>query len=168
MFFNYYFLFVIQVIGVLMMILAIWMLADPTFLMSLSQEQNNYHYGIYILLAVGALLVVVSFFGCCGAFKESQCMLVSFFCCLLVVLTAEVAAGVWATYNSAKLETLARSTIKYTVSNEYGTIPSRTLAFDSFQKMVSLHTQLALFKFLFAYFIFSWNVAVLKVRTFLS
>jgi CD81 antigen len=126
--------FLFWIVGVLMMILAIWMLVDPTFLMSLTQEENHYYYGLYILLAVGALLVVVSFLGCCGAFKESQCMLVSFFCCLLVVLTAEVAAGVWAFHNNTKLESLARATIKHTVSNEYGIIPSRTVAFDAFQK----------------------------------
>jgi CD81 antigen len=60
-----------------MMILAIWMLVDPTFLMSVTQEESHYYYGLYILLAVGALLIILSFFGCCGAFKESQCMLVS-------------------------------------------------------------------------------------------
>lgn len=29
----------------------------------------------YLLIAIGALLVVIGFLGCCGAVRESQCML---------------------------------------------------------------------------------------------
>lgn len=31
--------------------------------------------GVYILIAAGALMMVVGFLGCCGAIKESPCML---------------------------------------------------------------------------------------------
>lgn len=31
--------------------------------------------GVYILIAAGALMMVVGFLGCCGAMKESPCML---------------------------------------------------------------------------------------------
>lgn len=31
--------------------------------------------GVYILIAAGALMMVVGFFGCCGAIQESPCML---------------------------------------------------------------------------------------------
>lgn len=57
--------------------LAVWMLVDPTFMISLAQEQQNYQYALFILLAIGILMVLLAFCGCCGAFKESQCMLVS-------------------------------------------------------------------------------------------
>jgi len=30
---------------------------------------------VYIIIAVGAALMLVSFFGCCGAVKENRCML---------------------------------------------------------------------------------------------
>lgn len=59
-----------------------------------------------------------------------------FFCCLLLVLTAEIAAGAWGYYNNDKLEVVFKNTIKHTVSHEYGQIPSRTFAFDSFQQIV--------------------------------
>lgn len=58
-------------------ICAIWMLTDPTFLFSMTQEDNHYYIALYIFLAVGALMLIVAFLGCCGAFKESQCLLVS-------------------------------------------------------------------------------------------
>lgn len=31
--------------------------------------------GVYILIVAGALMMVVGFLGCCGAIRESQCML---------------------------------------------------------------------------------------------
>jgi uncharacterized membrane protein len=53
------------------------MLTDPTFLVSMTQEEKHYYIALYIFFAVGALMLLVAFLGCCGAFRESQCMLVS-------------------------------------------------------------------------------------------
>lgn len=52
------------------------MLTDPTFYMSMAQDESSYYIGIYLFLAVGLLMFIVGFLGCCGAIKESQCMLV--------------------------------------------------------------------------------------------
>ena len=32
-------------------------------------------YAAYVLIGVGAFVLIVGFFGCCGAIKESRCML---------------------------------------------------------------------------------------------
>ncbi|XP_034568026.1 tetraspanin 35 [Notolabrus celidotus] len=48
----------------------------------------------YLLIAIGALLLVIGFLGCCGAVKESKCMLLLFFIIVLVVFIAEVAGAV--------------------------------------------------------------------------
>ncbi|CAO1419547.1 unnamed protein product [Diamesa hyperborea] len=120
-------------VGIAMVGLGVWMLTDPTFVISMTQEQSHYYYALYIFLTVGVLMVIVAFFGCCGAFKESSCMLVSFFCCMLIVLTAEIAAGVWSLQNGNKFETFVRSNVKHSISQEYGVLPSRTVAIDGFQ-----------------------------------
>ncbi|KAH0618962.1 hypothetical protein JD844_018539 [Phrynosoma platyrhinos] len=52
--------------------------------------------GLYVLVGAGALMMIVGFFGCCGAARESQCLLGAFFTCLLVIFAAEVTAGVFA------------------------------------------------------------------------
>lgn len=122
------------VVGFLIVSLAIWMLSDPTFLISITQNETHYLIALYIFLAVGGLMLVVAFFGCCGAFKESQWMLTSFFCCLLMVLVAELAAGAWAFQNSDKLDNVVRSAVKETVQTQYGIIPTRTETLDAFQK----------------------------------
>lgn len=48
----------------------------------------------YLLIALGALLLVIGFLGCCGAMKESKCMLLLFFIIILLVFIAEVAGAV--------------------------------------------------------------------------
>ncbi|XP_048504772.1 CD82 antigen-like isoform X2 [Athalia rosae] len=114
-------------------ILAIWMLTDPTFIVSLAQEEHNYHAGLYILLAAGVLMLIVALLGCCGAFRESQCMLVGFFSCLLVVIVAQIAAGAWLYTNSDRLKQLVKSSAANTIKTEYGLIESRTAAMDAIQ-----------------------------------
>ncbi|NXM78806.1 TSN2 protein, partial [Serilophus lunatus] len=52
--------------------------------------------GLYVLVGAGAIMSAVGFFGCCGAARESQCLLGAFFACLLVIFAAEVTAGVFA------------------------------------------------------------------------
>uniref|UniRef100_A0A182MG97 Tetraspanin n=1 Tax=Anopheles culicifacies TaxID=139723 RepID=A0A182MG97_9DIPT len=122
------------VVGFLIVSLAIWMLSDPTFLISMTQNEKNYTIGLYIFLTVGGLMLIVAFLGCCGAFKESQWMLTSFFCCLLMVLVAELAAGAWAFQNSNKLDNVVRSAVKEAVQTQYGVIPARTATLDAIQK----------------------------------
>ncbi|KAG7190024.1 hypothetical protein KM043_006174 [Ampulex compressa] len=120
-------------VGLTGVIVAIWMLADQTFLVTLAQEQHNFNAGLYILLAAGILMLTVAFLGCCGALRESQCMLVGFFSCLLVVIVAQIAAGAWLYTNSNRLEDLVKSSVINTVKNEYGERESRTQTVDAFQ-----------------------------------
>ncbi|XP_073704919.1 tetraspanin 35 [Garra rufa] len=48
----------------------------------------------YLLIAVGAVLLILGFLGCCGAIKESRCMLLMFFVIILIVFIAEVAGAI--------------------------------------------------------------------------
>ncbi|KAF3700615.1 Tetraspanin-1 [Channa argus] len=48
----------------------------------------------YLLIAIGVLLVVIGFLGCCGAIRESRCMLLLFFIIVLLVFIAEVAGAI--------------------------------------------------------------------------
>ncbi|NWW67127.1 TSN2 protein, partial [Ifrita kowaldi] len=52
--------------------------------------------GLYVLVGAGAVMSAVGFFGCCGAARESQCLIGTFFACLLVIFAGEVTAGVFA------------------------------------------------------------------------
>ncbi|XP_026167833.1 CD9 molecule a isoform X2 [Mastacembelus armatus] len=62
-----------------------------------------FYTGVYILIGAGALMMVVGFLGCCGAIKESPCMLGLFFFFLLIIFAVEVAAGIWGFSNQSKV-----------------------------------------------------------------
>lgn len=41
------------------------------------QELSQLIYVSYLLIALGCVLVVIGFLGCCGAIRESRCMLLT-------------------------------------------------------------------------------------------
>lgn len=107
------------------------MLTDPYFT-SMAQDQLNYNFGIF-LLVVGIFLFIVGFLGCCGILRESKCLLVLFFCVLLLILVAEISAAVWAYTNKDGFESLVKENVKKTVSDEYGDDSTKSQAFDYIQ-----------------------------------
>ncbi|XP_074659744.1 CD9 antigen-like [Tubulanus polymorphus] len=60
--------------------------------------------GAYVLIAVGCIIMVLGFLGCCGAIRESQCMLVSFFILLFIIFAVLLGAGIWAVVNKDSLK----------------------------------------------------------------
>ncbi|XP_051911084.1 tetraspanin-8-like [Hippocampus zosterae] len=50
--------------------------------------------GVDLLIAVGVIVMLLGFLGCCGAIKENRCMLILFFASLLLVFILLLAAGI--------------------------------------------------------------------------
>ncbi|KAI3385173.1 hypothetical protein SNEBB_001222 [Seison nebaliae] len=73
----------------------------------ISEETENYRslvddsskttllYISFLIVAVGACIFVVGFFGCCGAIKESRCLISFYMVFLLMVMCGELAIGVF-------------------------------------------------------------------------
>ncbi|XP_044739611.1 CD151 antigen-like [Chrysoperla carnea] len=122
--------FIFWIIGIALTALAIWVLTDRT---DLQTFDKNYTVGSYILLIAGILIVIVSFFGCCGAFKESRCLLIAFSSCLLVIIVLELSAGIWADYNKERLEPYLRKQAQKTIEDDYWTQELSRKAFNSIQ-----------------------------------
>jgi len=68
-----------------------------------TESPSVFFTGVYLLIVAGALMMVVGFLGCCGAIRESPCMLGLFFFFLLLIFAAEVAAGIWGLSNREKV-----------------------------------------------------------------
>jgi len=47
-----------------------------------------------VFIVIGVILFVVSFFGCCGSLFENRCMIYTYVSLLIVILLAEVGAGI--------------------------------------------------------------------------
>ncbi|KAK7929966.1 hypothetical protein WMY93_006361 [Mugilogobius chulae] len=92
---------VIFLAGAAILAVGIWVQVDSGSLMSILGDIKNAPPGLdqlanvsYLLIAVGAVLLVIGFLGCCGAVKESRCMLLTFFSIVLIIFIIEVAGAI--------------------------------------------------------------------------
>ncbi|XP_017893684.1 CD63 antigen-like [Ceratina calcarata] len=47
-----------------------------------------------LMIVVGTIVFIISFFGCCGAVKENHCMIITFSVLLLCIFALELGAGI--------------------------------------------------------------------------
>ncbi|XP_051028898.1 tetraspanin-8 [Acomys russatus] len=92
----FFFNFLFWICGTLILALAIWVRVskDGKEIITSGDSSTNPYVAVNILIAVGAIIMVLGFLGCCGAVKESRCMLLLFFIGLLLILLLQVAAGI--------------------------------------------------------------------------
>ncbi|XP_037373280.1 CD81 antigen [Talpa occidentalis] len=101
--------FVFWLAGGVILGVALWLRHDPKTTNLLYLElgdrpaPSTFYVGIYILIAVGAVMMFVGFLGCYGAIQESQCLLATFFACLVILFACEVAAGIWGFVNKDQI-----------------------------------------------------------------
>uniref|UniRef100_A0A3Q1HEE8 Tetraspanin n=2 Tax=Anabas testudineus TaxID=64144 RepID=A0A3Q1HEE8_ANATE len=85
----------------------------------------------FFSIAIGALLVLLGLLGCCGAHKESKCLLLTFFSIILIIFIAEVAAGVVALAYSSFAEGILRAWAVPALQKDYGSDPVVTKIWNS-------------------------------------
>nr|XP_020441454.1 CD81 antigen [Monopterus albus] len=97
----FFFNFIFWLAGGVILGVALWLRHEPktSSLLELHYEGDHapttFYISVHILIAVGAVMMVVGFLGCYGAIQESQCLLGTFFTCLVILFACEVAAGIW-------------------------------------------------------------------------
>uniref|UniRef100_A0A1A7XLF2 Tetraspanin n=1 Tax=Iconisemion striatum TaxID=60296 RepID=A0A1A7XLF2_9TELE len=74
------------------------------------QAPGTFYISVYILIAVGAIMMLVGFLGCYGAIQESQCLLGTFFFFLVILFACEVAAAIWGFMNR---DTISKELINF-------------------------------------------------------
>ncbi|XP_010144829.1 PREDICTED: tetraspanin-1 [Eurypyga helias] len=80
----------------------------------------------YFLIVIGAILMVIGFLGCCGAQKESKCLLMMFFSVVLIIFIAEIAAAVVALVYTGLAETLLTAVVTPLLKEKFGADESLT------------------------------------------
>ncbi|XP_011306308.1 CD63 antigen [Fopius arisanus] len=85
-----------------------------------------------LLIVVGALVFLIAFFGCCGAVKESTCMVLVFAVSLSIVLVLEVAAAISAYALQDGIKNALADRINATMY-KYGSNADATYAIDFLQ-----------------------------------
>lgn len=66
---------VLQMLGGALLGLALWVYIDGYSMAQVTKDINSYNYLLFFFMAVGAVMFIMGFLGCCGACQESQCML---------------------------------------------------------------------------------------------
>ncbi|XP_017575720.1 tetraspanin-1-like [Pygocentrus nattereri] len=92
---------IIFLAGVGVLAVGIWVKVDKGSILSFLQNLDGAPSDLkqvlnvgYLLIALGSVLLLLGFLGCCGAVRESKCMLLMFFTIILIVFIAEVAGAV--------------------------------------------------------------------------
>ncbi|XP_034536126.1 CD81 molecule a [Notolabrus celidotus] len=112
----FFFNFIFWLAGGVILGVALWLRHDPQTSNLLDLELDGTHapstfyISVHILIAVGAVMMVVGFLGCYGAIQESQCLLGTFFACLVILFACEVAAGIWGFMHK---ETVSKEMMNY-------------------------------------------------------
>ncbi|KAL1498330.1 hypothetical protein ABEB36_009143 [Hypothenemus hampei] len=87
-------------------------------------QYSNFVYPSYqaapiILITVGVIIFLISFFGCCGALKENHCMIITFSVLLGIILIGEIAAGVVGYINRNEVELMLDNKLNSTMYQYY-------------------------------------------------
>ncbi|KAF6340709.1 tetraspanin 8 [Rhinolophus ferrumequinum] len=105
--------FLFWLCGILILAVAIWIRVskDDQQIFTNGDSGVNPYVAVNILIAVGATIMILGFLGCCGAVKESRCMLLLFFIGLLLILIVQVAAGILGASFKSEFEQIMNTTL---------------------------------------------------------
>ncbi|CAK6443184.1 unnamed protein product [Pipistrellus nathusii] len=88
--FNFFF----WLCGILILGLAIWIRVNKPEKEFFSDDSVLSNASGNTLIGVGSIIVIMGFLGCCGAMRESRCMLLTFFIGLLLILILQIMTGI--------------------------------------------------------------------------
>jgi len=83
----------------------------------------------YLIIVVGCIIFIIGFFGCCGAYKENYCMVMTFAFLLGIIFVLEIAAGIGAYVARDQVEDVITDEMEDSMS-KYGTDDAITQAWD--------------------------------------
>ncbi|KAM7423573.1 hypothetical protein PAMA_000092 [Pampus argenteus] len=132
--------FIFWLAGGLILAVALWLRHSPEtgtlleIVFDGNQAPRSFYLSVYILIAVGSVMMVVGFLGCYGAIQESQCLLGTFFACLVILFACEAAAGIWGFMHR---DTVSKDMIEF-YDSVYDRVVLPTVLDDSKQKTASV------------------------------
>ncbi|CAH1786401.1 unnamed protein product [Owenia fusiformis] len=78
-----------------------------------------------LCIAAGVIVLVIGFFGCCGAIMENQCMLLTYFLFVVVIFALEIVAGILAFIYRTEVERLIKDELREGIKQKYPPPSSR-------------------------------------------
>uniref|UniRef100_A0A2I9LNV4 Tetraspanin n=1 Tax=Centruroides hentzi TaxID=88313 RepID=A0A2I9LNV4_9SCOR len=84
-----------------------------------SKLSSKLHAPIILLIVLGCAVLLLSFFGCCGAIKENYCMLMTFSVIIFLIFIVELAVGISAYVFRNKISDNIKSAAEDLMKNYY-------------------------------------------------
>ncbi|XP_013417092.1 CD151 antigen [Lingula anatina] len=109
----------LQLAGAAVLGVGIWIRVDKNQF-ELLLGSSLYQISAYVLIGAGALVFFVGFSGCCGAVKESKCLLWTYFGLLFLIFAIEVVAAILAFVFFETVNAEIEKQINVTISERYG------------------------------------------------
>lgn len=78
---------------------------------------NDFSAAAIVLMVVGGIILLIGFFGCCGAYKESYCMTMTFAVILGLIFVLEIAVGIGAAVMKNKVRRVLEDKMKESMQN---------------------------------------------------
>ncbi|PIK34325.1 hypothetical protein BSL78_28849 [Apostichopus japonicus] len=119
-------------VGAVVLSIGSWMLAKSNEFLDLFSEDTLVVVA-GMMVGVGCFAFLVGFCGCCGALKESKCLLYTYFILLLLVVALEFTAGVLALVYEDDIEESMRIGMNETIAVNYGYTTAATESVDTIQ-----------------------------------
>ncbi|KRX21904.1 Uncharacterized protein T07_15123 [Trichinella nelsoni] len=127
----------LKLAGMAVLVVSIWLLLDrdvAQHMIELDARLQEFYVTIYILLAVGVVMSLFGFMGCCGALRKSKCLLIAFFILLVIVFCAELTCGILAYTHQEQVKQYIEKSMYETVLSHYGRNNPYTETFDTIQR----------------------------------
>ncbi|NXY00952.1 TSN8 protein, partial [Pteruthius melanotis] len=123
--------FLPQVCGCIILGVSIWIRVSGAQQVNACSHTSTIMFaGANLLIAVGSIIMLLGFLGCCGAVKESRCMLMLFFIGLLVIVILQLTGGIIGAVHKSQVE-LA---VNLTLSANVDALQSTTGAYKEYQE----------------------------------
>ncbi|NXO19924.1 TSN8 protein, partial [Cisticola juncidis] len=128
--------FLPQVCGCIILGFSIWIRVSNTRQVNACSHTSTIVLsGANLLIAVGAIIMVLGFLGCCGAAKESRCMLMLFFISLLLILILQITGGILGAVYKPQVEEAFNLTLSASVNALQSTTGEYKEYQEEFQKL---------------------------------
>ncbi|XP_067655595.1 CD9 antigen-like isoform X1 [Haliotis asinina] len=127
--------FLFWLLGMAILAIGIWVRVDPNFSQFMDQtvSSNPTYVAAYLFIAIGCIVVVIGFFGCCGAIRESQCLLGLFFISLFIIFCVLLGAGIYCVVQKDSIKAVVGDFLQDSVNN-YKNRQEAKDAMDKIQK----------------------------------
>ncbi|XP_038266459.1 tetraspanin-8 [Dermochelys coriacea] len=137
--------FLFWICGCIILGVSIWMRVSKSAQEDIHLD-NSLFSAVDLMIAVGSIIMVLGFLGCCGAMKESQCMLILFFIGLLLILILQVVAGILGAVYKSQIETTLNKTLFEETKKLQGFTSNSRVFQEKFQKFEKMNQCCGLMK----------------------